>query len=72
MIRASDSLARTPLRERWLAISILAAAFATTACGGQAATPRARLTAAKWQPKSLLTNTPGQVEEFGEWGVPAP
>ena len=41
MIRASDSPARTPLRGRRLAISILAAALATTACGGQAATPSA-------------------------------
>jgi Tol biopolymer transport system component len=41
MIRASDSPARTALRGRRLAISILAAALATAACGGQAATPSA-------------------------------
>jgi WD40-like Beta Propeller Repeat len=41
MIRPMDSLARTPPRWRRLAISMLAAAFATTACGGQAATPGA-------------------------------
>jgi Tol biopolymer transport system component len=41
MVRASYRLARTPLRSRRLAISILAAAFVTTACGGQAATPSA-------------------------------
>lgn len=40
MIRASYSLTRTPLRWRRIAISILAAAFATTACSG-AATPSA-------------------------------
>jgi len=39
MTRASCPLARTPVRWRRLAISILAAAFATTACSGQAATP---------------------------------
>jgi Tol biopolymer transport system component len=45
MIRASDSPARTPLREPWLAISILAAAFATSACGGQAVMPSTALDA---------------------------
>jgi len=39
MIRASYSLARTPVRWRRLAISIMAAAFVTTACSGSAATP---------------------------------
>ena len=41
MIYASYPLARTPLRWQRLAISMLAAALATTACGGQAATPSA-------------------------------
>ena len=41
MIRARHSLARTPVRWRRLAISTLVAALATTACGGQAATPSA-------------------------------
>ncbi len=41
MTRASHWLARTPVRRRRLAMSILAAALATTACGGQAATPSA-------------------------------
>jgi Tol biopolymer transport system component len=45
MIRASDWPARTALRERWLAISILAAAFATTACGGHAVMPSTALDA---------------------------
>jgi hypothetical protein len=39
MIRASYSLARTPVRWRRLAISIFAAAFATTACSGSTAAP---------------------------------
>jgi Tol biopolymer transport system component len=41
MISASYPPARTPVGWRRLAISMLAAAFATTACGGQAATPSA-------------------------------
>lgn len=41
MIRARYSPARTPLRWQRMSISILAAAFATTACGGQSATPSA-------------------------------
>jgi Tol biopolymer transport system component len=45
MIRASESLARTPVRWRRLAISILAAAFATTACGGHAVMPSTALDA---------------------------
>jgi Tol biopolymer transport system component len=43
MIRASDLPARTPVRWRRLAISILAAAFATTACGRQAVMPSTAL-----------------------------
>jgi hypothetical protein len=39
VIRAIYSLARTPVRWRRLAISIFAAAFATTACSGSAAAP---------------------------------
>ena len=40
MIRASYSLARTPVRSRRrLAISMVVAAFVTTACSGSAATP---------------------------------
>ena len=41
MIRVRYSLARTPLGWRRLAISIWAAVFATTACGGQASGPSA-------------------------------
>ena len=41
MNHATDRPAGTPRRGRWLAVSILAAAFATTACGGQVATPSA-------------------------------
>lgn len=72
MIRASYSLARTPVRWRRLAISILAAAFVTTACGGQAATPSAASVATS-RPSILATTAPASTAaDVSSTASPAP
>jgi dipeptidyl aminopeptidase/acylaminoacyl peptidase len=72
MIRASYSLARTPVRSRRLAISILSAAFVTTACGGQAATPSATSVATSLPSITATTAPASTAADLSPTDSPAP
>ncbi len=68
----AKTLARTPLPWRRLAISMLAAAFATTACGGRAATPSATSVATSRPSISATTAPASTAANFAPTMSPAP